>query len=674
MLRGALFLILLLGPCHAVAQQSVPPPPSVAANPPTNDARAAGRFALVVGIDKYDNLGPGQQLQRAVNDARSVAQTLTSLKFDVILAENIDRSTFNRMWQSFLDKLAPGDTAAFYFSGHGVEIEGQNFLLPRDLPDVGYGRREQLRRESLSISEFLLDLKKRRPQVSLIVLDACRADPFIPAELRSTASKGGLATIPDPPEGTFIMYSAGAGETALDRLPANDPDRNNSVYTRHLLPLLKTPGVTLPDLARLLRQRVHEIASTVPHTQRPAYYDGLIGLYCVAGCEVSTSETKLRASLSSALLGSPGASQRPKLTALAENELRSSLDLFGELMDKARTQHVDQPGDRALMTSAIEELLRKFGDEKLQGVADRGFANSKPQISTEPAAYPLLDVLGDVLEGVLRDLNAPPQTVLRTAIDGMLSGLDPQSSFYEATEYRREQAETSGAFGGIGVEIRKAADAREASIVAVFDGSPAQHAGVLVNDRISHIGGKSVANLTLVQVVEAIRGRVSTPVTLQLVRDTQPIKVTAIRDTVRVNRTSYRLEAEGAVGYLKMTRFNGQTEQHVLEAVQALQRLAGEKIRGYVLDLRANTGGLLDQAILLADAFLDRGTIAIMKGRNLQETGRHEAKPGDILNGKKLVVIIDAVTATGPEIVAGALQDNRRATVVGVHSKGMASI
>ena len=143
---------------------------------------------------------------------------------------------------------------------------------------------------------------------------------------------------------------------------------------------------------------------------------------------------------------------------------------------------------------------------------------------------------------------------------------------------------------------------------------------------------------------------------------------------MRDNRTSYRLEAEGAVGYLKMTRFNGQTEQHVLEAVQALQRLAGEKIRGYVLDLRANTGGLLDQAILLADAFLDRGTIAIMKGRNLQETGRHEAKPGDILNGKKLVVIIDAVTATGPEIVAGALQDNRRATVVGVHSKGMASI
>jgi carboxyl-terminal processing protease len=575
---------------------------------------------------------------------------------------------------SLLDKLAPGDTAAFYFSGHGVEIEGQNFLLPRDLPDVGYGRREQLRRESLSVSEFLLDLKKRRPQVSLVILDACRTDPFISPELRSVADKGGLASITDPPEGTFIMYSAGAGETALDRLPANDPDPTNSVYTRHLLPLLKTADLTLPELARRVRQNVHDLASRVPHIQRPAYYDGLIGHYCVAGCAVSTPEPKRRVPIASALQGARGAVQRPKLATLMGNDLRPSLDLFGEVMDKARAEHVDQPSDRALMTSAIEEVLRKFGNEKLQGVADRGFAQSKPQSSIDAAAYPLLDVFGDVLEGVLQDHAVSGPAIVRTAIDGMLAGLDTQSRFFDADENRRMRATTFGTFGGVGIEIRKEND--KVKVIRVLDGSPAERAGLFVNDLISHIGGQPVDDRTLEQVVDALRGPVNTRITVTLVHDghPKPIDVTVVRDTIRVNSISYRLEADGAVGYLKMTRFNNQTHQNLLEAVQNLQKPGGEQIKGYVLDLRANSGGPLEQAIALADAFLDRGTIAIIKGRSLQEKERYEAKPGDIINGKKLALIIDEFTATGPEIVAGALQDNKRATIVGVRSNGNASV
>jgi hypothetical protein len=251
-------------------------------------ALAERKIAFVVGIDRYDNLGPQQQLQRAVNDARSVGAAFASLGFEVVRAENVGRGAFNAEWQKFLDKLQPDDMAAIYFSGHGVEIEGLNFLLPRDVPNISYGRQEHLKRESLSVSELLLDLRKRKPKVTLVILDACRDNPLLPPEQRSLNWGAGLARM-DAPTGTFIMYSAGVGETALDRLPGNDPDKVNSLYTRRLLPLVKTPGLPLHELARQLRLEVHDLAATVPHVQQPAYYDGLIGKFCLAGCKASSS-------------------------------------------------------------------------------------------------------------------------------------------------------------------------------------------------------------------------------------------------------------------------------------------------------------------------------------------------------------------------------------------------
>jgi hypothetical protein len=255
-------------------------------------ALAERKIAFVVGIDKYDHLGQQQQLQRAVNDARSVGGALAALGFEVVRAENVARGASNAEWQKFLDKIAPGDMAAVYFSGHGVEIEGLNFLLPRDLPNISYGRQEQLKRESLSANELLLDLRRRKPQVTLFILDACRDHPLIPPEQRSLNWGAGLARM-DAPTGTFIMYSAGAGETALDRLPGDDPDKVNSIYTRKLLPLLKTPGLPLHELARQLRVEVYDLAAAVPHVQQPAYYDGLIGKFCLAGCDAVASVPKV---------------------------------------------------------------------------------------------------------------------------------------------------------------------------------------------------------------------------------------------------------------------------------------------------------------------------------------------------------------------------------------------
>jgi Caspase domain len=261
-------------------------------------AQAEKRIAFVVGIDKYDNLGPQQQLQRAVNDARAVGAALGSVGFEVTSAENVGRGAFNAIWQQFIDMLQPDDTAAIYFSGHGVEIEGSNFLLPRDVPSVNFGRQEQLKRESLSVSEMLLDLRRRKPQVTLVILDACRDNPLVPPEQRSLSWGKGLARM-DAPAGTFIMYSAGAGETALDRLPGNDPDKVNSIYTRRLLPLVKTPNLPLHELARKIRSEVHALAATVQHVQQPAYYDGLIGKFCLAGCNASGSVPPPKTALSS---------------------------------------------------------------------------------------------------------------------------------------------------------------------------------------------------------------------------------------------------------------------------------------------------------------------------------------------------------------------------------------
>ena len=199
---------------------------------------AQKRTAFVAGTDRYDNFDKARQLQRAVSDARAVAAAFRSLGFDVIAAENLTRGQFNSEWQRFLDQLKAGDTAAIYYAGHGVEIEGLNFLLPRDVPDVKFGRQEQIKREGISVAELLLDLRNRNPDVTLVILDACRDNPLIPDEGRSAGGGRGLAELRGrPSRGTFIIYSAGVGESALDRLPGNDPD-GNSIFTRKLVPLL----------------------------------------------------------------------------------------------------------------------------------------------------------------------------------------------------------------------------------------------------------------------------------------------------------------------------------------------------------------------------------------------------------------------------------------------------
>ncbi len=248
-------------------------------------AAAEKRVALVVGNDAYVNLAPDKQLKKAINDARSVAETLSDLGFAVSRAENVGRLELNSLWSSFLTTIEPGDVAALYFSGHGVEVGGVNYLIPRDIPVLAADQVELLKSESLSFESMMDALRKRRPRVSLFILDACRNNPFTDPRGKSLGSESGLARV-DPPEGTFVLYAAGVGQRALDRL--SDTDLNpNSVFTRALLPVLREPGLKLTDVARALKETVRNLASTaVPsHHQTPAYYDEVIGDFCLAGCE-----------------------------------------------------------------------------------------------------------------------------------------------------------------------------------------------------------------------------------------------------------------------------------------------------------------------------------------------------------------------------------------------------
>ncbi len=236
------------------------------------DPVAAKRVALVVGNDNYAEV---VKLQKAVNDARAVADALKEVGFEVIRAENVMRREMNRHIQLFTSRLNAGDEALFFYAGHGVEIAGRNYLLPTDVPSATPGKEDFVKAESIPVDQILDSIRNRGTRVSILVLDACRNNPFPSDGTRSLGGSRGLARMPAA-EGTFIMYSAGVGQTALDRL--SDDDQNpNSVFTRSLIPLLKQTGFSLTKTARQLRRDVQKLAATVSHDQRPAYYDEVTG-------------------------------------------------------------------------------------------------------------------------------------------------------------------------------------------------------------------------------------------------------------------------------------------------------------------------------------------------------------------------------------------------------------
>lgn len=235
----------------------------------------AKRIALVIGINSYENLPSHQQLSKALNDSRVVAQALKDIGFQVIQAQDTRRNDFLRAWQRFLDQVQPGDTAALYYAGHGVELNGANYLLTLDVPAADDGE-DVLKSSGLRVGALMERLKEQQPAVTLFIIDACRNSPYASAGIkRSIGSTRGLKR-EEPPAGVMVMMSAGTGQEALDSLSPQDP-HPNSVYTRTLVPLMKEPGLEITELAKRVRAEVSTLAATIRHEQRPAFYHELSG-------------------------------------------------------------------------------------------------------------------------------------------------------------------------------------------------------------------------------------------------------------------------------------------------------------------------------------------------------------------------------------------------------------
>jgi carboxyl-terminal processing protease len=289
--------------------------------------------------------------------------------------------------------------------------------------------------------------------------------------------------------------------------------------------------------------------------------------------------------------------------------------------------------------------------------------------------YRQLAIFGDIFERVRAQYVTPPEEkdLVENAINGMLTSLDPHSSYLNAEAAKDMRVQTKGEFGGLGIEVTM--EDELVKVITPIDDTPAARAGVLAGDLIVEIDGEEVRGLDLSEAVDKMRGLVNTPIELTLVREgaAQPIKVTIIRDIIKVKAVKYRVEDD--IGYMKITSFTEKTYDDLQAAVAAIKKeIPEDKLKGYVLDLRLNPGGLLDQAVSVSDALLDRGEIVSTRGRDPKDITRFDSRRGDLLDGKPVIVLVNGGSASASEIVAGALQDHKRATVLGTQSFGKGSV
>jgi carboxyl-terminal processing protease len=288
--------------------------------------------------------------------------------------------------------------------------------------------------------------------------------------------------------------------------------------------------------------------------------------------------------------------------------------------------------------------------------------------------YQQLNLFGDVLERVRRDYVEPTEekTLIENAINGMLTALDPHSSYMNAKTYKDMQVQTKGEFGGLGIEVTM--ENGVIKVVSPIDDTPASRAGILPGDLIFALNGEPVQGMTLQDAVERMRGKVGTPIKISIRRaGKDPFDVSLTRETIKVKSVRYRLEG-GDIGYIRVTSFTEQSTSGVLDAVEKLKKEAGNKLKGYILDLRNNPGGLLDQAIAMSDAFLDKGEIVSVKARKSEDVQRWNAKSGDVTGGLPIVILVNGGSASASEIVAGALQDHKRAIILGTRTFGKGSV
>ncbi|TCS60875.1 S41 family peptidase [Varunaivibrio sulfuroxidans] len=304
---------------------------------------------------------------------------------------------------------------------------------------------------------------------------------------------------------------------------------------------------------------------------------------------------------------------------------------------------------------------------------ERAFAAQKTKPANPEAAYEYLSLFGDVLEKVRDDYVEKPteKKMIEAAISGMLSSLDPHSSYMDAKSYADMQVETKGEFGGLGIEVTM--DNGVIKVVSPIDDTPAFRAGIKPGDLIIKLDGQPVMGMTLNNAVDKMRGKVGAPIVLTIMRGGgEPFDVSIKRAIIQIK--SVRGHMEGDVGYVRITSFNEQADIGLKRQIAGFKKKMGTRLRGLVLDLRNNPGGLLNQAVSVSDVFLDRGEIVSTRARRPEDSMRFNARPGDMIDGKPVVVLVNGGSASASEIVAGALQDHGRAIVLGTKTFGKGSV
>ncbi len=308
------------------------------------------------------------------------------------------------------------------------------------------------------------------------------------------------------------------------------------------------------------------------------------------------------------------------------------------------------------------------------GASFIAMASDTPEPGSRDQTFQRLVILGDVLGKVQSDYvtDVNNAELVEAAIQGMLQSLDPHSSYLSPESFTDMQVSTRGEYGGLGIEVT--AEEGVVKVVAPIDGTPADRAGLRSGDYLTAIDGEPIVGMSLDEAVDRLRGPVDASVTITVVRAGEdPFDVTIVREKIRPKVVSWHVE-DDTVGYIRVATFNEQASSGVADALRALEAELGGDMDGLVLDLRDNPGGLLEEAVSIADLFLDGGEVVSTRGRHPRDIDRYNARPGDVLDDKPIVTLINEGSASAAEIVAGALQDRRRATVVGVTSFGKGSV
>ncbi len=348
-----------------------------------------------------------------------------------------------------------------------------------------------------------------------------------------------------------------------------------------------------------------------------------------------------------------------------------------------REQNSPLPSNQGESGSGARSLRRLFFTGAMLGglgiaflVVPPGLAQAQENTETEaPDTFELLDLFGEVFNRAREDYveQVSDKELIEAAIEGMMSSLDPHSTYMNSESFEALQTHTKGEFGGLGIEVNMD-ESGLVRVVSPIDDTPAARAGIEAGDLISKLDGENVKGKTLNEAVEIMRGPVGADIVLTIIREgvAEPFEVTLVRDKIQVQ--SVRSRVENNIGYIRITSFSGQTQSGLEKAIESIQDEAGEALLGYVLDLRNNPGGLLNQGVSVSDSFLEKGEIVSTRGRTTENIQRFQATPGDLTNGMPIVVLINGGSASAAEIVAGALQDQHRAILLGTQTFGKGSV